>query len=129
MNGPTKYVYDTCAAVFLLNKNERMLSIQQDLESEEKYVSVITRMELRAKPGITKGELEEIKNLLMDTAVIPLDEAVEEIAVKIRREIKPKIKLPDCIVAATAIVLGATLLTGDTQLKALVWPGYTEQPL
>jgi predicted nucleic acid-binding protein len=52
---------------------------------------------------------------------------IEKVAVEIRRNSKPKLKLPDCIVAATAIVIGATLLTDDTELKALVWPRYSVQ--
>jgi predicted nucleic acid-binding protein len=35
-----------------------------------------------------------------------------------------KHKLPDCIVAATAIVLNATLLTADEKLLRLKWQGF-----
>jgi predicted nucleic acid-binding protein len=130
MNGTNvpgaKVVYDTCAAVFLLNKDDRMLSIRQDLENGEKYVSVINRMELFAKPDITEGEKQEIDAFLAFTTVILLDDVIEEETIKLRRA-NTKIKLPDCIVAATAIVLGAILLTDDDQLKKLVWPGYTVQ--
>jgi predicted nucleic acid-binding protein len=131
MNGSkvpgAKFVFDTCAAVFLLDNDERMLSIQQEWENMEKYVSVINRMELRAKPGITESEVQKIKTFLAYTTVIPLNEAVEGIAVKIRSE--TKIKLPDCIVAATAVVLNAILLTDDPHLKRLSWPGYTVQAI
>jgi predicted nucleic acid-binding protein len=44
-----------------------------------------------------------------------------KIAVEIRRT--TTVKLPDCIVAATAITLDAILLTDDHVLKKLVWPG------
>jgi hypothetical protein len=83
MNGPTKtkYVFDTCAATFLIKEES--------------------------------------------STVILLDGTVEKLTVAIRRDFRPKIKLPDCIVAATAILLGATLLTDDDSLKGLVWPGYT----
>jgi predicted nucleic acid-binding protein len=53
--------------------------------------------------------------------IAPLDNLVEKIAVEIRRN--TTIKLPDCIVAATAIALDAVLLTDDQCLKKLVWPG------
>ncbi|GHV17351.1 hypothetical protein FACS189493_4810 [Spirochaetia bacterium] len=56
----TKYVYDTCVAIFLLDDDERLLSIRQDLENGEKYVSVINRIELFAKPDITGAEIEGI---------------------------------------------------------------------
>jgi predicted nucleic acid-binding protein len=32
-------------------------------------------------------------------------------------------KLPDCVIAATAITLNATLLSTDSQLLRLDWPG------
>jgi predicted nucleic acid-binding protein len=40
-----------------------------------------------------------------------------------------KIKLPDCIIAATSIVLNAALLTDDDKLLRLTYPGYTAQPV
>jgi predicted nucleic acid-binding protein len=126
MNG-TRFVFDTCAAILLLKKDKRMFSLQQDLTDAQRYISVINRMELRAKPNITKEELKEIEVFLEYATVIPLTETIEEAAVEIRRA--TKLKLPDCIVAATSIVLGATLLTDDAQLKNLVWPGYSVQAI
>jgi predicted nucleic acid-binding protein len=38
-----------------------------------------------------------------------------------------KLKLPDCIVAATAIVLDAVLLTDDDHLLVLSWQGLRTQ--
>jgi predicted nucleic acid-binding protein len=129
MNGPTRIVYDTCAATFLLRKDKRMLAIEPNLVETEKYASVITRMELYAEPNITRAKREDIDRFLADVIVIPLSDAVEDVAVEIRREFRPKLKLPDCIVAATAIALGATLLTDDAQLKNFVWPGYSVQAI
>jgi predicted nucleic acid-binding protein len=123
-----KIVFDTCAVVFLLDEDERILAIRQDLIDAREYVSVINRIELFAKPDITDGEIQEINAFLADTTVIPIGEAIEEETIKLRRA-NPAIKLPDSIIAATAIVMGATLLTDDPQLKKLVWPGYTVQAI
>ena len=46
--------------------------------------------------------------------VIPLNEAIEQAAVELRRS--TSLKLPDSIVAATSIVLDAFLLTDDRHL-------------
>jgi predicted nucleic acid-binding protein len=59
--------------------------------------------------------------------VAPLDDSVEKIAVEIRRN--TAVKLPDCIVAATAIALDAILLTDDQILKKIVWPGLKTLPI
>jgi predicted nucleic acid-binding protein len=125
MNGPTKYVLDTCAATFLVKKDKRMLPVLPALDNGKQYVSVITRMELHAEPSISAEKLADIDAFLAAVVVVPFDDAIENVAVKIRREFKPKIKLPDCLVAATTIVIGATLLTDDARLKDLVWPGYS----
>ena len=61
-----------------------------------------------------------IRNFIADVTVSPLDEDVEYIAVEIRRT--TKIKLPDCIIAATAIVLDAVLITNDPHLLRLSRP-------
>ncbi|GHV78674.1 hypothetical protein AGMMS49944_04650 [Spirochaetia bacterium] len=131
MNGPTdlEYVFDTCAATYLIKEDRRMRDILPDLNTREWYVSIITRMELRAEPHMSADKLERVESFLESAILIPLYDAIEKVAVDIRRDFRPKILLPDCIVAATAIVLGATLLTGDDSLKKLVWPGYTVHPL
>lgn len=74
-------------------------------------------------------KLVEVEAFLQSATIIPLYDAVEKIAVAIRRNFRPKILLPDCIVAATAVALGAILLTDDESLKKLVWPGYTLQAI
>ncbi|MDR0709241.1 MAG: PIN domain-containing protein [Spirochaetaceae bacterium] len=129
MNGPTRVVFDTCAAVFLIDKDKRMLALEEDLAEAEKYVSIITRMELYAKRDITVDELADVDSFFADVTVIPLNGIVEKTAIEIRGKSEPKIKLPDCIIAATAIALGATCLTSDYHLLNLVWPGYTVQTI
>jgi predicted nucleic acid-binding protein len=111
-----------------------MLDILPDLKTGDWYASVITRMELYAEPRMSADKLERVERFLTDATVVLLNRAVEDVATTIRRDFRPKILLPDCIVArlkvaASAIVLGATLLTDDDSLKKLVWPGYVVRPL
>jgi predicted nucleic acid-binding protein len=122
----TKIVFDTCAIVKLLEGKYSLASLGEDIDEAEQFTSGIVRMELLAKPNISLNEEEQIRGFLAETIVIPLNETVEKIAVEIRRN--TKIKLPDCIVAATAIVLNAILLTDDSDLKKLSWPGYQVKP-
>jgi predicted nucleic acid-binding protein len=136
MNGltETNYVFDTCAATFFIKKDKRMLAMREALDSGKWYASVITRMELRAEPSMSEEKLADVEAFIGAATVILLDDAVEKLTVAIRRDFRPKILLPDCIVArlkvaASAILLGATLLTDDTSLKKLVWPGYTVHPI
>jgi predicted nucleic acid-binding protein len=120
MNG-TKVVFDTCAIIKLLDGKDDLASRGDDIDQAQQFTSVIVRMEMLAKPGITPDEERKIREFLADMVVAPLDDSVEKIAVEIRRS--TSVKLPDCIIAATAIALDAVLLTDDQGLKKLVWPG------
>jgi len=57
--------------------------------------------------------------------LVELTDAVKKETIALRRNIRHK--LPDCIVAATASVLNAVLLTADKKLLNLSWPGLKTQ--
>lgn len=120
MNG--KYLFDTNAVIYYLQGLPEWVALIDGATMTERYASVVTRMELRAFPGITEGEEERVLRFLADLRVMPLDGAVEDTAVTIRRA--GRLKLPDAIVAATAICAGATLITGDRKLFDFEWPGF-----
>jgi len=124
MNGMTDscLVLDTNAVIFLTNRDNVIPDdLKNELNESELFISVITRMELAAKQ-VKPEEEESIRDFIADVTVSPLDEEVEHKAVEIRRT--TKIKLPDCIVAATAIVLDAVLVTNDKHLLHLSRPDF-----
>jgi predicted nucleic acid-binding protein len=124
MNGMTDscLVLDTNAVIFLTNRDNVISNgLKNELNESELFISVITRMELAAKQ-VKPEEEEAIRDFIADVTVSPLDEEVERKAVEIRRT--TKIKLPDCIVAATAIVLDAVLVTNDKHLLNLSRPDF-----
>ncbi|MDR1248985.1 MAG: PIN domain-containing protein [Treponema sp.] len=79
-------------------------------------------------PGINADEEHDIQEFLSGVDVIPLTIEVEAETVKIRRSY-PQIKLPDAVIAATAVSLHALLVTGDLQMLALQWPGLQSQDI
>jgi predicted nucleic acid-binding protein len=91
----------------------------------EFFISVITELELFSKSAITLDEESKISAFLNDNiTVVNIDRLIKNETIAIRRT--TRIKLPDCIIAATSIVLGAVLLTHDTgDLISLVRPGYS----
>jgi predicted nucleic acid-binding protein len=121
MNG-TRIVFDTCAVILLLKGKLELSLLNIDIDKALQYVSVITKMELLAKNDMKPEEEQAILRFIADVTVSPLDETVESKAVEIRR--KAKIKLPDCIIAATAIALEAVLITNDPHLLNLSLPSY-----
>ena len=78
-------------------------------------------MELLSFPGITEDEENRISAFLSKREIIPIDGAIERLAIMFRR--KTGRKLPDSIIAATAITLGAILVTNDKHLLELPFPG------
>jgi predicted nucleic acid-binding protein len=124
MNG-TNIVFDTCAVVKLLDRQYDLLSLGINVDEARLLTSVIARMELLAKRDMGEDEERDIREFLDDLIVAPLDDAVEQTAVAIRRA--TAVKLPDCIIAATSIILNAVLLTDDDQLLNLSWPGLRTQ--
>jgi len=126
MNG-TNFVFDTCAVIKLLNRQYDLEVLGINVDESQFFTSVIARMELLSKRSMSNDEIRDIIDFLSDLTVAPLDEKIEQIAVEIRRD--TSVKLPDCIVAATSIALGATLLTDDYALLNLSWPGFQAQSI
>jgi len=124
MNG-TNVVFDTCAVVKLLDQQYDLLSLGINFDDAQLFTSVIVRMELLSKRNMTNNEEKHILEFLDTLTVIPLDETIEKKAIEIRQI--TSVKLPDCIVAATSIILNAVLLTDDHHLLNLSWPGFQAQ--
>lgn len=78
-------------------------------------LSVITEIELRGFSGLTEAEEETLSALFDSVSIIPLDDAVKEETIRLRRQCR--IKTPDAIIAATALTQGAVLLTNDDRLR------------
>lgn len=119
MNG-TKYLLDTNYILAILKSNPQVLEeikIRQIIVSDCAY-SAITRMELLGFPGITVAEESTIRQKLMCLTYLPLSLEIENKTIQIRQS--RRIKLPDAIIAATALELGLELLTLDKQLLSVV---------
>ena len=80
-------------------------------------ISVISELELLAYPGLVSSEEQRIRDFLADVPVTDLTQPVKQHAVSFRKRFG--LKLPDAIVAATALALDAVLLTNDQRLLAL----------
>ena len=106
MNG-IDFVADTNALIYLLNGNSCMLPFL----NKSLAFSVISEMELLSFSGITEEEENNIKALLNDCEEISLLKDVKDKAIELRK--KYKTKLPDAIVAASAIVNNLPLITAD----------------
>ena len=110
-------VLDSCVCMNFLNERLRALP------DGRHCISVVTRMEILANPKHTQQTKRKAETFLQNIFVVALTDEIERIAIKIRRSGSPRSKLPDAIVAATAVVLDASLVTQDSKLLALQWHG------
>jgi predicted nucleic acid-binding protein len=122
MNGQNmtniSFVIDTNVAIDLVaNKIE-------PLPKSERLISIVTEMELFSSPNLTSMEEQRRRMFLSESiAIVPLTEEIKQEAIRIRRYGTPRLKLPDAIIASTAVILNATLVTNDTKLLTLKWQG------
>lgn len=79
--------------------------------------SIISEMELFSYPQLTDSEHKNITNLLSHFQILNIDDEVKKRTIEIRKNYK--IKLPDSIICATAMVHNATLITHDKQLSKI----------
>lgn len=119
MNG--SYLFDTNAAVYYLQGCSSWVDFIDNAAMTSRFASVITRMELLSYPRMEQNAEEGIRSFLSDLTIIPLNDAIENTAIAMRRT--ARLKLPDAIIAATAVNLGATVITGDRHLLEFDWAG------
>lgn len=103
-----KYLIDTNTVIDYLN-NKLPVNTAQILDEEELEISVITRMELLAWRNADAHQLQVLEEFISNAVVRNLDEPVILKGIEIRKTLQ--LKLPDAIIAATAIVHERSLVT------------------
>ena len=120
MNGSSRQplVFDTNPILLFLDGKVDSLPLG------DRFISVITEMELLAFPMLTDSAEEKIRIFLSEAEIIPLTDAIKAEAIRIRRFGSPCLKLPDAIIAATAVKLEAAIVTNDAAMHNLDWSGF-----
>lgn len=112
-----KFLLDTNIILGVLKESETALKLVESVPFEACCYSAITRMELLGFPGILEEEVEQIQGMLSCLTNFPLDRSIEDKVIEIRQQ--HKFKLPDAIIAATALINGAMLITLDQKLDRI----------
>lgn len=110
MNG--RYLLDTNAVVSLLRGNTSLIQILQ--KATWVGISVVTELEFLSFPGlVSQDELlfQQFKNRVEVIDLQSSDVKMISRIIEIRRS--AKVKLPDAIIAATALENDATLVSQD----------------
>jgi len=112
MNG-SNYIADTNALIYLLAGNTCM----KPYLNKRLGLSIISEIEMLSFSGITVSEEKCIQSMLKECSVIPLNEGIKNQTVTLRR--RYEIKIPDAIVAATAMECKLPLLTADKNFRQI----------
>lgn len=129
MNG-VKYLLDTNMVIGLLKGSEAAVCLAEQLalEINQCVISQITRMELLGYPKIDPHDENVILSFLNECQIALMNESIEATAIRLRRS--GKFKLPDAIVAATAITQQLKTVTLDKgMIQGLQHLGYEQNIL
>lgn len=105
-------VWDTNAIIFFLQDllpESSKLSLLEELYQRDQYYSIITEIELLSWKKLTEKEKLVISDFLSHFRKIELSEDVKDETIRIRKRLN--IKIPDAVIAASALVQGKELLT------------------
>lgn len=109
------YTLDTNAILYYLKDDNEAVAALRDVFARDwpVYAFAVTELERLAFGNLSSDEESLIENLLATVAIIPVDSHIARIAALLRRQYR--IKVPDSIIAATAMFTGSTLLTRNTR--------------
>ena len=105
---------DTNICIYLLNGDLILAEILQD---QNIYISIITEMELYAYHGYNSSSIKILHSFMDSVSIVNIEEGIKLNAIKIRKNIK--LKLPDSIIAASALTYKMPLISADKDLKKL----------
>ncbi len=107
-----RIVSDTNPLVHLLNGNEQ---VGNHLDGKECWISVVTELELFGKKNLSEADKRQIQILVNSCFVTDILPGIKIIVKDLQQT--TSLKLPDTIVAATALYLGLPLITADKAFR------------
>jgi predicted nucleic acid-binding protein len=109
------YTLDTNAILYYLKDDSNAVRLLREifLHDAPIYISAITELELFAFSSLSAQEHALIDELISTLSVIPVDSHVARLAAFIRREYR--LKVPDSVIAGTAMFTGSALVTRNTR--------------
>jgi predicted nucleic acid-binding protein len=109
-----KYLWDTNAVVHYLQKNlpepqQKLMS--NIINSYQPAISIITEIELLCWKAATEKDIAVINNFISDSMVYQLNQSIKWKTIEVRK--KYRLKLPDAIIAASALANNHILITNN----------------
>ena len=109
-----KHLWDTNIVIYYLQQQfppfaESFMDVV--CMKHQPAISVITELELLCWKSATKEDLKTLNKFISTIKVFELDKDIKLKVIEVRK--RYKLKLPDAIIASTALVYKLTLLTRD----------------
>ena len=111
----TRYLVDTSATIKYINRafpNKALKFLDQQF-SYNVTISFVTEIEMKAWNPPNPDEIEIYIEFIGRSYVIPITQGIIDESARIRKQ--HRLKLPDAIIAATAIWDGLTLITDNAK--------------
>ena len=107
------YLYDTNIFIDFFSGTSRIDDIfnVEFINQNDIIISQINKIELLSHPNITLSDEKKFEIFLNSFRIININTQIEKLTIQLRR--KYKLKLPDAIIAATAINENAEIVTRD----------------
>lgn len=110
------YLWDTNTVIYYLQNQfppnaERFIDTL--LKENRPVLSAITEIELLCWKTATANDINVLKKFIGDAYVIELEQPVKELTIDIRK--RYNLKLPDAIIASSALANDMTLITRNTK--------------
>ena len=104
-----KYLTDSNAVIDFCNGKLPLEGRNLLFTIEQPIISIITHIEVMGFAAIKKDEEKQLKDFISIARIIPLDLQESLKTIELRQQFR--IKLPDAVIAATALVYDLTLIT------------------
>ncbi len=106
-----QYLIDTNILIHILAGDvpDKTQEFLEEICSYPFYLSIISKIELLGWRGTTPDGLILARELIKESTIIPLTDSIADIAISLRRS--HAIKLPDAVIAATAMDSDLMLVT------------------
>lgn len=113
MNGTDIFI-DTNICIYLLNGDVKLANLLQD---QNIHISFITEIELYAWHGSSIESINILNAFIDSVNVIEVNSDVKKAIIQLRKSYK--IKLPDCIIAGSALAKNLPFVTADKGFRKI----------
>ncbi len=107
------YLIDTCAVIKYLNETipKAGISFIDEILEVKSIISFVTEIELQVWEPSAKEDVDVYMDFIANSSILKIDDEIIKQTIRIRK--KYKLKMPDAIIAATAITNDFTLISDN----------------